>query len=329
MDNLVTAQAIGKYERDESMPGSEVLLALSRALNVTPEYLASDAELVLENIAFRRKVVTRRKEEARIEGGVLHFVERYLSVEAALLLPSREWSRPRGAPFSVRQTTDAEQVAEDVRRHWGLGADAIPDFAELLEEHGIKVLALDLVDVDGLTAHVGRSAGAQVPVVVVNAKTWGERQRFTMAHELGHLMIEARAGRDAELAAHRFAGAFLVPAATLRAYIGNHRRAISRGELLELKKLFGISAQALAYRCRDLEIISSREFRRLFRDFSRLGWRTPPYEEPFAMKPLARPRRFERLCYRALAEGAISQTRAAELLELTVREVRVRMAGPV
>jgi len=341
MGNLVTAQAIGKYERDESMPGSDVLIALSRALNVTPEYLASDADLVLEDVAFRRKVVTRRKEEARIEGGVLHFVERYLSVEAALHLPSREWSRPRGAPFTVREAVEAEQIAEEVRRHWGLGTGAIQDLAELLEERGIKVLALDLVDVDGLTAYVAHSRSAQlsdrsrvadsaqVPVVVVNARAWGERQRFTMAHELGHLVIQTRAGRDAESAAHRFAGAFLVPAATLRAHVGNHRSAISRGELLELKKVFGVSAQALAYRCRDLEIISSREFRRLFRDFSRLGWRTPPYEEPFAMKSLARPRRFERLCYRALAEGAISETQAAELLGLTVRDVRARMAGPV
>lgn len=329
MHDLVTAQAIGKYERDESMPGSDVLLALSRALGISPEYLASDAELVLEDVAFRKKVVTRRKEEARIEASVLHFVERYSGVEAALLLNTGEWSRPRGAPFSVGAAADAERIAEELRKHWGLGADPIPDLAELLEERGIKVLTLDLEDVDGLTAHVGPPGKASLPVIVVSANAWGERQRFTMAHELGHLLLAARAGQDAESAAHRFAGAFLAPADTLRAHVGRRRRAISRGELLELKKVFGMSAQALAFRCRDLEIISSSEFRRLFREFSRLGWRTPPYEEPFAMKSLSRPRRFERLCYRALAEGVIAESRAAELLELSVRDVRARLAGPL
>lgn len=329
MDDLVTAQAIGKYERNESMPGSDVLLAMSRALGVSPEYLAGDPDLILQGVEFRKKVVTRRKEEARIEASVLHLIERYLSVEAVLALRTEDWQRPPGAPFPVRELEDSEHIAVTVRAHWGLGLDPIPALAELLEERGIKVIMLDLKDVDGLTAHVGRPGKPLAPVIVVNGQRWGERQRFTMAHELGHLLVKAEGGLDSEKAAHRFAGAFLMPPETLRAHIGRRRQSISRGELLELKKLFGVSVQALTYRCRDLEILPDKVFRRLFREFSRLGWRTPPYEEPFAMKPAQRPRRFERLCYRALAEGAISEAKAAELLELTVRDVRARMAGPL
>lgn len=329
MDDLVSAQAIGKYERNESMPGSDVLLAMSRALGVSPEYLAGDPDLILQGVEFRKKVVTRRKEEARIEAAVLHLIERYLSVEAALALRTEDWQRPPGAPFPARELEEAERIAVTARAHWGLGLDPIPALAELLEERGIKVLMLDLKDVDGLTAHVGRSGKPLAPVIVVNGQRWGERQRFTMAHELGHLLVKAEGGLDGEKAAHRFSGAFLMPADTLRAHVGRRRQSISRGELLELKKLFGVSVQALTYRCRDLEILPDKVFRRLFREFSRVGWRTPPYEEPFAMKPAQRPRRFERLCYRALAEGAISETKAAELLELTVRDVRARMAGPL
>jgi len=329
MDDRVTAQAIGKYERDESMPGSDVLLAMSRALGVSPEYLVGDADLVLQGVEFRKKVVTRRKEEARIEANVLHFMERYLSVEAALMLRMEDWQHPPGAPFTVREPQDAEQTAVALRAHWGLGRDPMPNLAELFEERGIRVLTLDLKDVDGLTAHVGRPDKSLVPVIVVNARGWGERQRFTLAHELGHLLMQTTGGLDTEKAAHRFAGAFLIPAEALRASVGRRRQSISRGELLELKKLFGVSVQALVYRCRDLEILPDKVFSRLFREFSRLGWRTPPYEEPGAMKAVQRPRRFERLCYRALAEGAISETKAAELLELTVRDVRARMAGPI
>ncbi len=329
MDDFVTAQAIGKYERDESMPGSDVLLAMSRALCVSPEYLAGDPDLVLQGVEFRKKVVTRRREEARIEASVLHFIERYLSVEAALALRTEDWQRPPGAPFPACEVEEAERIAITARTHWGLGLDPIPNLAELLEERGIKVLMLDLKDVDGLTAHVGRPGKPLAPVIVLSAQEWGERQRFTMAHELGHLLMNAQVGLDGEKAAHRFAGAFLVPAGTLRAQVGRRRQLISRGELLELKKLFGVSVQALTYRCRDLEILPDKVFRRMFREFSRLGWRSPPYEEPLAMKPAQRPRRFERLCYRALAEGAISEAKAAELLELTVRDVRVRMAGPI
>ena len=52
--NLVTAQAIGKYERDESMPGSGVLIALADALGVSVDYLVGDEEMVLEAIDFRK-----------------------------------------------------------------------------------------------------------------------------------------------------------------------------------------------------------------------------------------------------------------------------------
>lgn len=47
MNDVVSAQAIGKYERDEAMPSSRVLLAIARALNVTKEDLLDDHEIAL------------------------------------------------------------------------------------------------------------------------------------------------------------------------------------------------------------------------------------------------------------------------------------------
>jgi predicted HTH domain antitoxin len=44
---------------------------------------------------------------------------------------------------------------------------------------------------------------------------------------------------------------------------------------------------------------------------------------------LERAQRFERLCYRSLAEGLISLTKAAELLQLPTAEVEIGMKGPV
>ena len=102
------------------------------------------------------------------------------------------------------------------------------------------------------------------------------------------------------------AGAFLMPAETLRAEIGKHRKSMGWGELFELKRVFGVSVQALTYRCKDLGIFSNSLFRSLFDEFDRRGWRSPPYEEPYAMKG-EKPRRFRRLCYRALVEGAVSR----------------------
>ena len=328
IDNRVTAQAIGKYERNESMPSSGVLIALADTLGVSVDYLLGDQEMVLEAVEFRKKTVTRKREEARVKAQVLHLLERYLLVEELLGLHSVEWHRPPEAPYPVVQAIfEADRAARSVRDHWSLGNDPIPNLIELLEEQGIKVLAVDCAKIDGLTARVRRTGKGMVPVIVVNRQDWRERQYFTLAHELGHLVMDVAPKVNEEKAAYRFAGAFLMPANALWAAIGKHRTSIGWGELFALKQLFGTSVQAVTYRCKDLGIFSETLFRRLFNDFTRLGWRSPPYEEPHAMKG-EEPKRFERLTFRALAEGAVSEAKAAELLGVSVRELNRRMEEP-
>ena len=324
---MVTAQAISKYERNEFTPGSAVLIALAAALGVSVDYLVGDGDMALEGIEFRRKRLTGRREEARVEGRVLHLLERYLTVEELLGLPTATWEKPRHAPWPVRrEPAEAEDAARGLRALWGLGLDPLCGSVALVEERGVKVLSMGLHGIDGLTARVRRGRDI-LPVIVVNRADWGERQRFTVAHELGHMLLGIAPKVDSEKAAHRFAGAFLMPAETLRAEIGERRTTIGLAELFDLKRLFGVSVQALTYRCLDLGIFGRPLFRRLFDEFTRRGWRNPPYEEPYAMKG-ERPSRFERLCYRALSEGAVSEARAAELLELTVPELDRRMKEP-
>lgn len=327
--NRVTAQAIGKYERNESMPSSGVLIALANALDVSVDYLLSPDELVLDGVEFRKKEIASKREEAFVEGKTLHLLERYLAVEDALGLASVIWDRPREAPYPVRAITDAENAAWTLRTQWGLGTDAIPSMVELLEERGIKVLSVELHDIDGLTAKVRRKDAEPVPVIVVKKSAWAERKRFTLAHELGHMVMEVGPGVDPEKAAHRFAGAFLMPAEALWGEIGKRRTSMSLGELLRLKQLFGASFQCIAYRCRDLQIINEATFRSLFKVFSQRGWRSPPYQEPGAIDPKKEePTRLERLCFRALTEGVVGEARAAELIGVSVRELSRLMDEP-
>lgn len=325
-DNIVSAQAIGKYERNEDMPGSHILIKLASVLSVSEEYLLSEDTLVLEGVDFRKNAGTSVKEEAKLEARAIHMLERYLIVEDLLHMRSIDWERPRSAPFPVADLRDAEDAARSVREDWGLGNDPIPQLAELLEERGIKILSSDIDDIDGLAARVKRKGHDAARVIVVKRSTWSERKRFNLAHELGHMVIAPSGGIDEEKAAHRFAGAFLIPADVLRAEMGANRSSISIAELVALKKRFGVSIQALTYRCKDLGIINQAAFRRLFKIFSDRGWRTAPYEEPESMLPeVEEPKRFERLCYRALAEGAIGEARAAELLNISVRELDTRL----
>jgi len=325
IDKAVSAQALSKYERDEMMPGSDVLAAIARALGVSESYLLGQNELTLESVEFRKNKITSRKEEASIKASVLSAVERYLEIEDFVGLSSAKWSKPQGAPFRVVESGDAENAAIRLRSTWALGFDPIPNLVEFLEEQGIKVIPLKFgEEVSGLMCFARRSKGEDVPVIIVNQSDTGERQRFTLAHELGHLVLETPSGAKGEKLAHWFAGAFLMPDEILWREVGKHRDSLSIGELVELKMLFKVSIQAITYRLKDLAIISEPLFKRLFDEFERRGWRKSPFAEPGAIER-EKPERFTRLCYRAVSEGAVSEAKAAELLGITVRDLGRRL----
>ena len=327
IDHLVTPQAIGKYERNESMPRSSVLLALADALHTSVDYLLGDPDLVLKDLDFRKNAFSSRREEAQVEARATSLLERYLAIEDILGLSSEQWDKPRDVPYTVQHDpSEADRAAEELRSHWHLGRQPIPHLVELLEERGLKTLSFPLGNIGGLAARAIRPGHAPVPLVVVNAEDWGERQRFTISHELGHLVLDVSQNLNAERVAHRFAGAFLMPARALWVETGKHRSAIALGELLALKHVFGVSIQALTNRCRDLDIISQATHRALFSEFDRLGWRDPPYKEYGAIRA-EEPSRFRRLCLRALAEGAISDSRAAELLDIPIVDIDAYMQG--
>jgi Zn-dependent peptidase ImmA (M78 family) len=298
---------------------------------VSVDYLLSEDMVALDGVDFRKKPSASKREEAQVEAKVLHCLGHYLAVEEALGIDGGKWDQPRHSPYLIREIVEADQAAMKVRQAWDLGLDRIPNLVELLEERGLKVICEELAEpIDGMTAHVRRSSGPPLPVIVVNALHSGERQRFTLAHELGHAVMQPHGSlsdNDVEKAAHRFAGAFLMPAEILWDEIGNHRSSISWGELFSLKALLGVSVQALTYRCKDLGIFGPTLFRRLFDEFRRQGWRSPPYEEP---NPVERERaqRLARLCFRAVEEGALSESRAAEALGISVRELDRKMAAP-
>lgn len=322
IDNRVTPQAIGKYERDESMPRSGVLIALADALHVSVNYLTGDPGMTLQSVEFRTKKVMGKRQEDSVRAMVLHRLERYLAIEEILDLPSVQWDKPRLAPYPVvHDLLEADRAASNLRHEWGLGLNPIPDMADLLEDRGVKVLFCDLpAIIDGFTAHVRREGLPDAHVIVVNQDHTRDRQRLTIAHEIGHLVLDVNREVDEEAAAYRFAGAFLMPEEVLWARVGKHRTDMDWKELLALKLLFGMSIQAITYRCGELGIISQALKGRMFDQFTEFGWRDSPYREPLD-KLGDRSGRFERLCFRALAEGAISESKASELLEMSVHDL--------
>jgi Zn-dependent peptidase ImmA (M78 family)/DNA-binding XRE family transcriptional regulator len=327
----VSAQAIGKYERDEMMPGSTALLALAKALHVSPEFLLSEREIELTGVDFRKATHAGAKEERAVEASVLDQVERYLELEELLPGVGEAWLAPDDQTFEIHRIEDAEEAAKSLRELWSLGVDPIPIMVELLEDKGVKVIALDLPQsVSGSKAFVCRRDQEDFPVIVVNQHHNGERQRFTLAHELAHLVLRFSGLSDPEQekAADRFAGAFLMAKDMVLRLLGNHRTSISLGELAELKKIFKVSVASLVVRCSQLGILTKAAYGRVWSQIRGLGWNGPASTEPNPL-PAEVPLRMERMCMRAVSEGAISEAKAAELLNISVRQLDRLLMGQV
>jgi Zn-dependent peptidase ImmA (M78 family) len=237
--------------------------------------------------------------------------------------PVEELVVPATVPEHVASLHEVELAAEAVRQAWHLGLNAIPSLADTLEEHGLLVLttgADETSKFDGLAATVGG-----VPVVVVGAAWPADRQRFTMAHELGHLVLAGRLaeGLDEEKACDRFAGAFLVPAESVVQELGARRHRLEPAELLALKHEYGLSMMAWIFRAHDAGVITDKTKGILFRLFSAKGWRKKEPGEPLAPEVL---KLFERLVLRAHAEDMISTSKAAELMCTPLAHFRQRLS---
>ena len=305
----VSHTAISKYERGLDVPGADVLTRLAQALGVKVEYFFRPSIVTVTAPAYRRKRALPERARKAIIAEVQDWLERYVEVERLFPEEQPQFQLPPDFPRQVASLEDVEEVALALRVHWRLGLDPLDNLAELLEDRGIKVGLVKAHDTfDALTLW---SDGE--PVIVLREGMPGDRQRFSMAHELGHLVLKAAEGLDEEKAANRFAAAFLVPKPVAYMELGRRRRHIYIHELHLLKHKYGMSMAAWITRARDLGIISQALAERLFREFKRRNWW---HEEPGDPLPPEAPQRMKRLVMRALAEGIITRSRAAELLTM-------------
>ncbi len=305
----VSAMAISKYENGKDIPRSGVLIRLAEALGVSVDYFFRTIEVNLSRPMYRNHEALPKKEENEIHEQIRELIERYLEVEE-IVGDSQQF---RMLPKDKRQVAtldDAEIVAQNIRSFWKLGTDPIENVIDIFEQNGIKVGEIDGTEnFDALTF----SLDNKTPVIVVKKNVVGDRQRFSLAHELGHILMDLGPRVNAEDAAHRFAGAFLAPSTGLIRDLGAKRDMLDVYELHLLKHKYGISMQALIYRARDLHIITYNRWNQLFDIFKEKGWREN--EPGDHLKPES-PSRMKRMIFRALVEKKITRSRAAELIGL-------------
>ena len=321
----VSHTAIDKYEKNINIPNSQMLIKLAEVLSLSSiEYFFRPIAATFEP-SFRKKSVLSAVDQNAIVEQIQEKAERRIELE--MLLDWGSYHVPKLdslAQDALKELDDVEKVVDELRDSWELGSNAIPHLVNELEKQGILVFYLDreILDVkfDGLAGHV---EGHPVVAVCTNHNN-GDRQRFTLAHELGHLLLDPyfEDKKIREKYANRFAGAFLLPREEAYRFFSDKRKKISIPELVVAKKEYGISIQAILYRLRDLEIISKAEMSKWYAIMNKNGWRT---KEPGGAIPLEETNWFESRVYRAYAEEHIGQSKSAELLGISLSEFREKL----
>lgn len=300
----VSATAISKFERNLITPRPSTLVKLAKALDVSMEYFFQETPIYEIEPTYRKKSTLSKKEEVAITSIVAEKTEHYLSIENCF--PKGFFGDNKFPSYPVYKKSDVEQAAASLRQTWQLGTDPLPNLTASLEDRGIKIFTIDAsTEFDGLSYWINDT----VPVIVLNNSLLGDRQRFTLGHEVAHLLLVNHSEYDDDVIANHFAGAFLIPGNVAKTKLGIRRGNLSFNELLVLKKEYSVSIQTWIRRAYALDIIPRSVYVSLFRQLSAKGWRT---KEPEPLYP-EKPRRLELLVEQALTEHLITPSEAAQL----------------
>jgi Zn-dependent peptidase ImmA (M78 family)/DNA-binding XRE family transcriptional regulator len=311
--------AIKKYEDNVTTPSSDILIKLAKALRVKVEYFFRPEIFTLEKIQYRKHADMPDRHLDEITANILDKVERRVELESFFPTPPVKIFGMKGLTRKIDNINDIESLANQVRKNWHLGSDPLLDLIDIFEEQGIKVFAIDnelYPKIDGLYADVNG-----MPIIVVGNHRPGDRQRFTLAHELGHILLNNRISENLEIehCCNRFAGAFLLPRESLINVLGANRNAIEPRELSLLKQEFGISMTSILHRAEDNGVISHNLYTALRAEFNARGWSK---HEPGQQYPKEQAHIFEQMIFRALAEEYIGESKAAELMNMSLDEFR-------
>ena len=317
-DNLITKQAVSKYEKGKMMPASDILIAISKVLGVKSGYFYRQSQVKLIGLEFRKKSRLSKNDENRVKYQTLDFLERYIEIESIMGQQTLFVNPLKN--ITIESQDDVESAALRLRKAWELGNAPVSNLMELLEDKGVRIYEVDLPDTfDGLSAWADN-----IPVITINKNSDLVRKRLTIVHELAHLIInfgECK-DRDLEKLCHSFASAFLLPKDKMIEEIGSNRSNISFLELKKLKGIYGISLMALIVRAKNLRIINDHFFKNFYIHANKKGWRSGKAKEPGEYVGREYANRFRQLVSWAVAEDIITMSKGAELMYVSLPEFR-------
>ncbi len=315
----VSKQMINKYEKGDSLPTSEKLIAFSKLFEQKIDYFFRKSDVEIGEINFRKRSKFGIRKENALKEEVRIQIENYLFIERILNLNST-FSNPL-SEYKIESKSDIIAATDLLRSVWNIGHDTIHNIIQLLEDKEIKVIEVneETNHFDGLATIVDD----KYYVIVVNKSMPIERKRFTILHELGHLLLRLNhlSEKEQESYCHTFASEMLFAQRNLIVEFGEKRNKIAFNELKNRQQKYGISISAIMYKLAEAKIIS-QEMLSVF--FKRLN-SDPTFKQAtdsIGFEGDETSDRYENLVYRAVSEDFISQSKASSLLNISLDELK-------
>lgn len=308
-------RTVSGYERGEHVPSDVVVGKMSLALRFPTAFFTAwddrpgsddPYDALLSSASFRSvsRLKSGERNSALGAGRIGIWLARFL--DAFFELPAPDIPNLRGVEPSA--------AARVVREAWGLGERPISNMVHLLESKGVRVFSLaeDTLAMDAFCLWDGSE-----PFMFLNTAKSAEHSRFDAAHELAHLCLhrhEKPTGRDAEIEANRFASAFLMPEADVRATPMWLPPSLT--DLVAMKKRWNVSAAALAYRLNSLGLVGEWHYKHLCIEMTKRGYRSSEPEPSPREVSQVLPKMFE-----LLEQDGVTRAVVAEHLQVYPSEI--------
>lgn len=274
---------LSKAENGMQTMAADKLRAVADTLGYSPDLFSCGDTVQGIDALFHRKLKTApvgQLRQAQAQINIRRIQVRRLMQGVAVDAPL---TFPRLDPEEVG---GAAEVARMVRRAWKVPLGPILNLIELLEAAGGVVVSMKFA-----TPKVSAAAlwprEDERPMFFVHEDHGAERQRFSLAHELAHIVMHAIPAPELERQADEFAAEFLMPERECRPQLTGGRLNLAR--LIDIKHYWRVAMSMVAKRAHDLGALTERQARSLWQMLSARGFlkKEPfpiPHEQPSVLR---------------------------------------------
>lgn len=263
----VNQSAIAHIESGRNIPSEDLLNSIAEQMAFLPSFFKKEPveNFPIGSLSFRARqsLSARELNQAHQQASVLF--EHIKKMSEQLNVPPLRLPRVNEGPIKAARIT---------RVAFGLSPDVpIKKLTFTVEKNGVFILALPIVLKKMDAFSTWAELETERPIIAISSGKSADRLRFSIAHELGHLVMhQVIRGRlsQAEKDADKFAAEFLLPEKAMQQEIHSP---ITLTSVARLKPRWGVSMQALIRRARNLGIVTDRQYRYLFERLSARGWR--------------------------------------------------------